>query len=83
MRGARGGGSGGQKNSFVLAILVRIPVKSSSYQDTVLCMANIGTPAKRHFKWRFAGGPRMDRLWPTYSDIWSLSPLINLKNVKV
>ena len=64
----------------ILAILVRTPEKSQSYQATVLCMANIGPQAKRHLN----GVSLSGRLWPAYSGIWLLSPLINLKKgVKV
>ena len=38
------------------------PLKIQSYQASIQCCAIISTQAKRHFKWRFAGGPMMARL---------------------
>ena len=46
------GGTGGplenHKNIGVLAILVRILLKSQGYQANIQCWALMGTPAKRH-----------------------------------
>ena len=40
------------------------PVKPQGLQASIQCWATIGPPVKRHFKWRFTGGPMMaDLLW--------------------
>ena len=57
-------GAGGPDNPLkiqaFLAILVRIPSKSQSYQASIQCWAIIGTPAKRHLM-AVTGGPMMTR----------------------
>ena len=55
MRGSRGSAPPpptleNHKNIGFLAILVRIPLKSQSYQASIQCRAIIGTPAKRRLK---------------------------------
>ena len=56
MCGSRGGTGGPDptwkitKIKGSLAILVRIPLKSQSYQSSIHCWAIIGPPAKRHLK---------------------------------
>ena len=58
-----------------LAILVRIPLKSQSYQSSIQCWAIIGPPAKRHLN----GVSMAGRCWHSKSGIWILPPLIKLK----
>ena len=56
MCGSRGGTGGPDptwkitKIKGSLTILVRIPLKSQSYQSSIHCWAIIGPPAKRHLK---------------------------------
>ena len=49
--------------------------KSQSYQARIQRQAIICPPAKRHFN----GVSLAGQLWPTFSGIWILFPLINLK----
>ena len=60
---------------FSNTILVRIPLKSQSYQSSIQCWTSIGPPAKRHLN----GVSLAGRLWPANSGIWILPPLIKLK----
>ena len=58
-----------------LAIVVRTPLKSQSYQSSIQCRAIIGPPAKRHLN----GVSLAGHWWPVNSGIWILPPLIKLK----
>ena len=76
MCGSRGGGGKRVRTPLkitklfgFLSILVLIPCRTTSYQASIQCWATIVPPAKRHFKWRFAGGPMMAVLK------WYLDPL--------
>ena len=61
-----------------LVILVRIPLKSQSYQARIQCLAIIGPLAKRHIKSVLLAG----RWCPAFSAIWILPPLIKQKKNK-
>ena len=70
----QGGGGGGPhppphpwkiKYICFLAVLIRIPLKSQSYQGSIQCWAIIGTPTKRHFN----GVSLAGRRWPANSCI--------------
>ena len=85
-----GGSRGGQgvrtpppwkitKIKVSFAILVRIPLKSQSYQSSIQCWATIGPPAKRHLK----SVSLAVRSWPANSGIWIRSLLIKLKKKNV
>ena len=52
------------------------PDRLQRYQASIQSWAIIGPPAKRHFEWRFAGGPNMARFL-CYLD--PLSPQLNKK----
>ena len=80
MGGPRGGGNPLMENHknivfFCLPILVRIPLKSQSYQASIQCWAII---AKRHLN----GVSQAGRWWPANSGIWLLLSLIKL-NLKL
>ena len=53
--------------------LSRSPEKPHSYKASIQCLANIGPPAKRHLN----GVSLAGRLWPAYSGILILPPLIS------
>ena len=54
------------------------PEKSQSFQASIQCWANIGTPARRHLN----GVSLVGRWWPAYSGILDPSSPHQLKNVK-
>ena len=93
-RGGEGGGGGaggpepppGKLQKYMVslklflhvAILVRTPLKSQSYQSSIQCWAIIGPPVKRHLNGISLAG----HWWPVNSGIWILPHLIKLKNKK-
>ena len=79
-RGDRGSGPPWKITKIVgsLSILVRIPLKSQSYQSSIQCWAIIGPPVKRHLN----GVALTGRWWPANSSIWNLPPPHQTKNRK-
>ena len=57
-----------------LALLVRIPLKSHSYQSRIQCWDTISPLAKRHLN----GVSLAGRWWPSNSGVWIILPLIKL-----
>ena len=72
MRGSRGGWGEGGPDPLENHESIGSPKQSQNYKASIQCRSIIGLPAKRHLN----GVSLASHLWPAYSAIWILPPLI-------